>query len=252
MNFRWLYLLLIIGPGQMLRASLSKGESLGDSLITYFMILLLFSLPIIFLAEGGLYLFRKYGSRNNGGPLRPSTATEAPANSLALTATKNDGGNAAAIANAVPAQPSYPDLISPNNRGAHILTTTSYDSENERIYAAVAEELESGNFDKGLWTRMFAEAEGDENRTKALYIKRRAERLIAAEESARLKSAEEQDLRDKNEKSLIRGIADYWNISEKEAAAVVQYGIKLEGGKFLYKNNKFDKLSDAIKKAEIQ
>jgi hypothetical protein len=51
------------------------------------------------------------------------------------------------------------------------------------IYAAIANELESGATDKGLWIRLFAECDGDENRTKVAYIKQRAEKLIALEQS---------------------------------------------------------------------
>jgi len=51
------------------------------------------------------------------------------------------------------------------------------------IYTAIANELESGAIDKGLWTRLFAECEGDENRTKVAYIKQRAGILIALEQS---------------------------------------------------------------------
>jgi hypothetical protein len=53
--------------------------------------------------------------------------------------------------------------------------------DEDRIYAQIAEELETGIADKGLWTRLFAECSGDEKQTKVLYIKQRAERLIAAE-----------------------------------------------------------------------
>lgn len=51
----------------------------------------------------------------------------------------------------------------------------------EQVYSKIAQELESGLTDKGLWTRLFAESGGDDNQTKVLYIKRRADRLIAAE-----------------------------------------------------------------------
>lgn len=59
--------------------------------------------------------------------------------------------------------------------------------DDERIYAKIAGELETGGIDKGLWTRLFAECDGDEKRTKVLYIRQRAERLIAAERARRLK-----------------------------------------------------------------
>ncbi|MDP1613573.1 MAG: hypothetical protein Q8M11_21135 [Sulfuritalea sp.] len=69
--------------------------------------------------------------------------------------------------------------------------------DEERIYATIADELEAGTQDKGLWTRLFAECGGVENQTKVLYIKQRADRLIAAErsrlEQARREHAAEAD-----------------------------------------------------------
>ncbi len=56
-------------------------------------------------------------------------------------------------------------------------------AEEDRIYDAIAQEIETGNIEKGPWTRLFAECGGNENQTKALYIKRRAEKLIAAASS---------------------------------------------------------------------
>lgn len=57
--------------------------------------------------------------------------------------------------------------------------------DDDAIYATVADELESGKTDKGLWTRLFAECGGDDNQTKVQYIKRRAEKLMAAEVARR-------------------------------------------------------------------
>lgn len=47
------------------------------------------------------------------------------------------------------------------------------------IYTAIANELESGAIDKGLWTRLFAESDGDESKTKAAYIRQRANQMLA-------------------------------------------------------------------------
>lgn len=63
------------------------------------------------------------------------------------------------------------------------------------IYTEIANELETGTTDKVLWTRLFAECNGDENQTKVLYIKQRADKLISAErmrlaEMAQLQAAE--------------------------------------------------------------
>ncbi len=65
---------------------------------------------------------------------------------------------------------------------APMSTPASFDLiDKDSIYAVVAEELETGKTDKGLWTRLFAECGGDEKQVKVLYIKRRAEKLLEAE-----------------------------------------------------------------------
>lgn len=77
-----------------------------------------------------------------------------------------------------------PKTVPPESHGTIPLPTIIDD---ERIYAGIAGELETGGIDKGLWTRLFAECDGDEKRTKVLYIRQRAERLIAAERARRSK-----------------------------------------------------------------
>ena len=47
----------------------------------------------------------------------------------------------------------------------------------EEFYELAYEEIESGNLKKGLWAKSFSEAEGDENKTKALYIKYRFDQI---------------------------------------------------------------------------
>jgi len=71
------------------------------------------------------------------------------------------------------AAPEIPSTIPP--------PTVIEDDVMDRIYAKIARELETGGMTKGLWTRLYAECDGDEKRTKVLYIKQRAEKLIAAE-----------------------------------------------------------------------
>lgn len=51
------------------------------------------------------------------------------------------------------------------------------------IYAVIAAEMKSGNLDAGLWTRLFAEFDGNESKTKVAYIKKRAEKLDALEQA---------------------------------------------------------------------
>ena len=47
----------------------------------------------------------------------------------------------------------------------------------EEIYELISEEIESSSRKKGIWTKAFSEAEGDENKTKALYIKYRFDQI---------------------------------------------------------------------------
>ena len=47
------------------------------------------------------------------------------------------------------------------------------------MYEVVALELESGKTQLGLWTRAFSEADGDDNRARAIYVRLRVERLNA-------------------------------------------------------------------------
>lgn len=48
---------------------------------------------------------------------------------------------------------------------------------NDKLYETVARELEQKNVISGLWTKAFAEMEGDDARTRALYIKYRVAQL---------------------------------------------------------------------------
>jgi hypothetical protein len=63
-------------------------------------------------------------------------------------------------------------------------TDLASNPDSDAIYAAVAEEIESGNTEKGLWTRLYAECDGDEKRTKVQYIKQRAANLLATDKAA--------------------------------------------------------------------
>lgn len=45
------------------------------------------------------------------------------------------------------------------------------------LYETVANEIETGNINKGLWTRLLVEMDGDEKKTKIAYIKYRLDQL---------------------------------------------------------------------------
>ncbi|SVC59965.1 uncharacterized protein METZ01_LOCUS312819, partial [marine metagenome] len=47
----------------------------------------------------------------------------------------------------------------------------------KKTYELIAEEIDTGNTQKALWTKAFSDAEGDDKRTEALYIKYRFEEI---------------------------------------------------------------------------
>ncbi len=92
----------------------------------------------------------------------------------------------------VPLAPNLTNAVPPKNLNSSPLQSVV---DEERIYTEIAKELEISVSDKGLWTRLFAECGGDEKQTKVLYIKRRADQLIASErahleQAAQVRAAE--------------------------------------------------------------
>ena len=47
----------------------------------------------------------------------------------------------------------------------------------EELYLKASKEIEDGNTNEGTWARAFANSEGSEEKTKALYIKYRSKKL---------------------------------------------------------------------------
>lgn len=72
-------------------------------------------------------------------------------------------------------------------------------------YEQAGTELENVATDKAVWARSFAECNGDEGRTKAAYIKRRVERLLA-EQAAAVKPNFEESEESKRSRSNIKKI----------------------------------------------
>jgi hypothetical protein len=55
------------------------------------------------------------------------------------------------------------------------------EAHEERLYEQIAQELDTNTLDKGLWTKAYAQAGGDDQQTRVLYIKARFARLRAME-----------------------------------------------------------------------
>ena len=54
--------------------------------------------------------------------------------------------------------------------------------EDKTTYELIAEEIDTGNTQRALWTKAFSDAEGDDKRTRALYIKYRFEEITNEEQ----------------------------------------------------------------------
>ena len=110
----------------------------------------------------------------------------------------------------------------------------AYSSDDE-IYEIVALELEQGTFRKGQWTRLFAEADGDREKTKVAYIRERVstlmeERRSAIEAEQRHTVAIEEQKRteaemDNNENLRNAERALLWGCSDEEAGQSFAFAI---------------------------
>lgn len=60
----------------------------------------------------------------------------------------------------------------------NIFNSSRYSQLEEELYEKVANEIIQDNIDKGLWAKAFSNSEGDENKTKSLYIKYKVEKLL--------------------------------------------------------------------------
>lgn len=88
-------------------------------------------------------------------------------------------------------QPSPP----PSNETLWRSGDASGSESDEDLFEQVAKELDSGSVVRSTWTRAFAEADGDDNRARAIYIRHRVARLQtdrAQAEQARVEIRTEQ------------------------------------------------------------
>ena len=86
-------------------------------------------------------------------------------------------------------RPSRPAMPTPNT-SMQSVTHHAPAFDEDAVYEVVANEMDSGRMDKGLWTRLFAELDGDEKKAKIAYIKQRVEKLMVVERAKRAKQTE--------------------------------------------------------------
>ena len=136
------------------------------------------------------YLWRKFRPVKeliaSASPVMPVTSNSASTSQI-VVAEKTDHSERSRRSNT----PDTTEKIPPKTS----LNTVSSQSD-EEFFAIAFQEVNSGNTVQGLWAKIFAETDGDENKTKARYLSARAGQLEAenaaiqfeAERVARMRS----------------------------------------------------------------
>ncbi|MDO9584411.1 MAG: hypothetical protein Q7J24_15075 [Desulfomicrobium sp.] len=119
------------------------------------------------------------------------------------------------------------------------INSQNFSASEEAIYNIISLELESGDINKALWTKLFAQFEGNEVKIKSEYIRQRFERIcneknFLKEEERKANSLHElanaslkdkttnvsQNDNKKNKRSGINGLIDEFNINPTLATSV--------------------------------
>lgn len=158
------------------------------------------------------------------------------------------------------------------NALAETIPTTQNISEvamlDEQIYLKINDELESGNIDKALWLKLFADLDGDENRTKASYIRNRygalknlesavsknqTQGLIKSEDESAVKTLASDNVKGPraNDETIHEYISLY-RIDRQAALDMINYRIWYSNEMFVYKTYRYEKLEDAIAFAKLE
>jgi len=104
--------------------------------------------------------------------------------------------------------------------------------EDKTTYELIAEEIDTGNTQKALWTKAFSDAEGDDKRTRALYIKYRFDEISNEELEYHEDELEDEDSPMKN-KSF--GETSSPKITLLDAAMTTSESVK-DGNQFFLEN----------------
>lgn len=104
----------------------------------------------------------------------------------------------------------------------------------DATYERIDQELQTGNLDRATWTRAQGDAEGDTERTKALYIKYRGQRLL---EASRAEPSPQQTPRTAiAENPAKKGISRFVGAENTPVILVLVAAVAVIGF-YVYKNN---------------
>ncbi|MBT8587842.1 hypothetical protein G6675_06100 [Polynucleobacter paneuropaeus] len=122
----------------------------------------------------------------------------------------------------------------------------------EQIYLKINDELESGDIDKALWLKLFSEVDGDENKTKAGYIRQR----FLTIKNIKTQALVQQSHSDKPEQAIsptkIREYVNFYGVGDQTAKDMIKYKIWFQNDMFIYKTYRYEKVTDAIAFAKLE
>jgi uncharacterized RDD family membrane protein YckC len=150
--------------------------------------------------------------------------------------------------NGPPTSPSPQSHSLPSSQNITITTMSDHSPalDEDAIYAIIADEIESGKTDKGLWTRLYAELDGDEKKTKVAYIKQRIEKIMVSERARLEETQKAIQIMDAESKQL----ASTTGVSVELAREMLQLGVTKVGDKFAFNEYRYDQLTDALNYAK--
>ena len=163
-----------------------------------------------------------------------------------------------------------PVTITPQVNQLHEKKTKSIigKSNEEKIYLQIHDELENKTYDKALWIKLYAEENGDENKTKASYIRQRYAILNPKSSSSNTvieniphKTAitrinpvstpppNDNDYFPFNKFTVIDTVREF-GVDRETAKKILTLNIRKSNGYYLYKNLSFNTLYDALEYAK--
>ncbi len=139
-----------------------------------------------------------------------------------------------------------------------------YQNSQEEIYLKIYEELENKTFDKALWIRLFSEFNGDENKTKAQYVRERftvlnGKNLSNPNSPSETTSSKEINRTSKNftndigkneyfpfNKFTVIDTVRNFGVDKEVAMKILALNIRKSNDFFLYKHLTFNSLEEAL------
>jgi len=214
---------------------------------------------ILFLIASALdFLLLKFFEKQVINDLKIQLSNNANATSLDL-GNKNPSTN-------LSVQTNLSNTQQANNTKSYNSKESTLKTAEENIYLKIYEELETKTYDKGLWIRLFAEADGDENKTKVLYVRERYSALTNSkspnsinefkEDSTKISSPKlkQIDVKDEyypfNKFTVIDTIKEF-NVDRETAKKIIALNIRKLNNSFLYKHLTFKTLEEALEYAKV-